>query len=115
VLETINQQQVTEVAKTTVATLMLLTTLPSRPSGVAVERRGNRNHMTWTAAPESDVRSYRIEWGTPGSAALGTFRVMGRSAMSADIPSVAAGIEIRIKSVNASGMEAWDWARVLSK
>jgi hypothetical protein len=115
VLETIDQQQVAEVSKTTVATLMLLSTMPSRPSGVAVERRGTASHVTWTIAPESDVRSYHIEWGKPGSAPQGTLRVTGRSTTSADIPGIGEGVEIRIKSVNASGMEAWDWARIAAK
>ncbi len=115
VLETINQQLVAEVSKATVATLMLLTASPSRPSGVAAERAGNGMRVSWNAAPESDVRSYRIEWGAPGAPARGSLRVQGGAATSASLVGVRAGDEIRVAAVNARGMVAWDWARVVAK
>src|SRR6185436_14391676 len=51
-LETINHQLVTEVAKTTAATLMLLASSPSRLTGLTVARQaGNAATVTWTPSP----------------------------------------------------------------
>jgi hypothetical protein len=111
VLETINQQLVAEVAKTNVATLMLLAASPSRLAGVSATRNGGDVRVEWSKAPESDVRSFVIEWGDGAS---GSRQVQGRDATSVTLSGIRSGIEIRIKAVDGSGMKSWDWARVVA-
>src|SRR5690606_35727107 len=65
-LETINQQLVAEVSKTTVATLMQLAAAPSRVKSVAVSRSGSGARVTWDALHERDVDAYLVEWGPVG-------------------------------------------------
>src|SRR6185436_15074214 len=63
-LETINHQLVTEVAKTTAATLMLLASSPSRLTGLTVARQaGNAATVTWTPSPENGVTGYLVAYG----------------------------------------------------
>ena len=63
VLETINHQLVTEVAKTTVATLMLLASSPSRLTDLAVSSIGGKTTVTWKAAVEKGVTEYIVACG----------------------------------------------------
>jgi hypothetical protein len=109
-LETINHQLVAEVSKTTVATLMKLANVPSRPTGVIAERRNGRTEVRWDTLPESDVVEYVVEWGPAGDAARGAARVREPHALLAD---VAPGEEIRVGAVNARGAHSWDVARVV--
>ena len=70
VLETINHQLVTEVAKTTAATLMLLASSPSRlaePEGGQLHQHGTAT-LSWTAGPEKGVTGYIVAWGPAGEA-----------------------------------------------
>ncbi|HEX6694287.1 MAG TPA: M28 family peptidase [Longimicrobiales bacterium] len=110
VLETINQQLVAEVARTNVATLMLLASSPSRLAGVRATRSGSDVRVEWTKVPESDVRSFVIEWGD----GRGSRQVQGRDATSVTLSGVRSGEEVRIKAVDDAGMKSWDWARVVA-
>jgi hypothetical protein len=107
VLETINQQLVAEVSKTTVATLMLLASSPSRLTGVGVARTGDATEVIWDPAVESDVREYIVAWGAPGEEPRQTTRV---AEPRANLRGVRPTDVIRVKAVNARGAESWDWA-----
>ena len=63
-LDTINHQLVTEVAKTTAATLMLLAASPSRLANLKVDRYENGTAaLSWTPSPETGVTGYLVAWG----------------------------------------------------
>jgi hypothetical protein len=111
-LETINHQLVAEVTKTTVATLMKLASVPSRPTRVTAVRRDGRTEVRWQAPPECDVFEYVVEWGATGGAARGAMRVREPHAVLTD---VAPGEEVRVGAVNARGARAWDMARAVTE
>jgi hypothetical protein len=109
VLETINQQLVAEVSKTTVATLMLLSSSPARLKDLAVTRNGNNAEASWTPSPESGVREYIVAYG-PSSEPMR--RVMrGVTGPRATLTGVSPGDVVSVKAVNQRGAEGWDWAR----
>lgn len=107
-LETINQQLVAEVSKTTVATLMQMTASPSRVKNVSLSRSGRAARVSWDALPERDVAGYVVEWGPAGGAARGSSRVTGTSI---DVQGLEPGDEVRVRAVNQRGMMSWDAAR----
>ena len=109
-LEGINHQLVTEVAKTTAATVMLLASSPSRIAGLEATSSAGAAAVTWTPSPETGVTGYIVSWG-PEDAAK-TLRV---PQPRASLPGVTAGTAVRVKAVNAKGLEGWDWARVVVK
>ena len=106
-LETINQQLVAEVSKTTAATLMLLASSPSRVKDLVV-RRGSPGSVVaiWSALPESDIAAYVVEWGPPGGDARGSVRVTDTQAAVRGV----AGDEVRVRGVNTGGLVSWDAA-----
>jgi hypothetical protein len=109
-LDTINHQLVTEVAKTTAATLMLLAASPSRLADLNVDSVANgAAKVSWTPSPEQGVTGYLVTYGPPGNAAAQQMKVTGPSAT---VPGVSAGTVISVKAVNNRGLEGWDWARV---
>ena len=70
-LEGINHQLVTEVAKTTAATLMLLASSPSRIADLTGDgRAGRRGGLSWTPSPETGVTGYLVTWGPADNPAL---------------------------------------------
>jgi hypothetical protein len=107
VLETINFQLIAEVSKTTIGTLMLLASSPSRVTDVAVTRSGGNAAVTWAAAPETGVTGYVVAWGPATDSLRNTRRV---TEPRATIPA-AAGDVVAVKAVGARGLESWDWAR----
>jgi hypothetical protein len=112
-LETINHQLVTEVAKTTASTLMLLASSPSRLAGLEVKRfTGGSATVAWTPSPEHGVTGYVVAYGPPSNPLAQQTRV---TAPSAALNGVAAGTIVSVKAVNAKGLEGWDWARVTIK
>ncbi len=65
-LETINHQLVTEVAKTTAATLMLLASSPSRLGELKVDSfKGGSATLSWRPALEKGVTGYIVAYGPP--------------------------------------------------
>ena len=109
-LDTINHQLVTEVAKTTAATLMLLASSPSRLADLKVDSfAGGTAKISWTASPEKGITGYIVAYGPPANPEAQTLRV---TQPSATLPKVTAGSVISVKAVNAKGLEGWDWARV---
>ena len=109
-LEGINHQLVVEVAKTTAATVMLLASSPSRIAGLEASASAGGAALTWTPSPETGVTGYIVAWGP--EAAPKSQRV---TQPRATLPGVAPGAEVRVKAVNAKGLEGWDWARATVK
>lgn len=109
-LETINHQLVTEVAKTTAATIMLLASSPSRLTDLKVESmQGGRATISWTPSPEKGVTGYLIAYGPPSTPEAQRMRV---TTPRATLEKVAPGMVVAVKAVNDQGLEGWDWALV---
>jgi Tol biopolymer transport system component len=111
VLETINHQLVTEVAKTTAASLMLMASIPSRLKDLSASTGGNGAEATWAAAPESAVTGYVVRYWPSGAAQP---REVRATTPKAQLPGARAGDAVWVKSVSAAG-ESWDWARTTVK
>ncbi|HET7216532.1 MAG TPA: M28 family peptidase [Vicinamibacterales bacterium] len=109
VLETINHQLVTEVAKTTAATLMLLASSPSRLTGLqATMIQGAKAAVSWTPSAESGVGTYLVAYGPPDQPESRQIRV---NTPAATLHNVSVGTVVSVKAINAKGLEGWDWAR----
>lgn len=107
-LDTINHQLVTEVAKTTAATLMLLAASPSRLANLKVDRYENGTAaLSWTPSPEKGVTGYLVAWGSADKPESQQIRVT-RPAASIKVEP---GTLVAVKAVNQRGLEGWDWAR----
>lgn len=108
-LETINQQLVSEVSRTTVASLVQLATAPARPTGLRIgDRRGWSAELSWDPAPESTVERYIVQITRPDG---------GVQRLEATRPGIAVqelepGVRIEVRAVNRAGRESWDAARV---
>ncbi len=108
-LEFINHQLVAETSKTTVATLMLLASSPSRLKDLKVENRTtSATTLSWSPSPERGITSYIVSYGAAGAAAT---RMTVKTAR-ATLPALPAGTVVAVKAVNAQGVEGWDWARL---
>ena len=63
-LEFENHQLITETSKTTIATLMLLASSPSRLTQLKVDSyTGGTASLSWTPSPESGIASYIVAYG----------------------------------------------------
>jgi Tol biopolymer transport system component len=109
ILSNINQPLVAEVSKTTVATIMLLASSPSRPTGLQARRNGGNVELTWDPSPEMGVNSYIVAYRGPGDMQPRTVTV---EAPRATLPDVPAGSTLEVKAVGPLGMRSWDWARL---
>jgi len=109
ILSNINQPLVAQVSKTTVATIMLLASSPSRPTGLTAQRDGQATRVRWDAAPETGVASWIVTWGDPD--AEGPRGESTVNTPEASLPSLPAGTEVRVKAIGDRGMQSWDWAR----
>ena len=111
-LETIDHQLVTEVAKTTAATLMLLASSPSRLTGLKVDSFAQgRATISWKPSPERGVTGYNVAYGAPSKPEVQL--TVGKPSVT--LTGVAAGTVVSVKAVNENGLEGWDWARVTIK
>ncbi len=108
VLETVNHQLITEVSKTTVASVMLMASSPSRLEDLElVSRAGSGVELRWAPASERDVDSYVVYSGpSPEELELAS----SVSVPSVTLSDVEPGTVIAVKAVNAGGLEGWDWA-----
>jgi len=112
-LEGINHQLVTEVAKTTAATLMLLASSPSRLKDLHIDSvRNGVATVSWSPSPEKEVTGYIVAYGPPAKPDAQQLRV---AKPAATLTGVTSGTVIAVKAVNAKGLEGWDWARVSVK
>jgi hypothetical protein len=110
VLETVSQRLVAEVAKTTIASVMLMASSPSRVEGLqASPVEGGGMALRWQPAVEQKVRGYRVRW-TP--AAGGAERSLVVTTPSARVPAPAAGSVIAVRALGVNGTEGWDWSTV---
>jgi hypothetical protein len=109
-LDTINHELVTEVARTTAATLMLLASSPSRLTGLgAVRGAGGTVTVSWTPSPEQGVQAYLVAYGPASNPHAQQLRV---PKPTATLRNAGPGTIVSVKAVNARGLEGWDWARV---
>lgn len=109
-LETINHRLVTEVAKTTAATLMMLASSPSRLTDLTLDRFANGTaQISWKPSPEKGVTGYIVVYGPPNNPEAQQLEV---TTPSASVPNVKPGMVISVKAVNSKGLEGWDWARI---
>jgi hypothetical protein len=104
VLETINHQQLAETSRTTIATIMLMASSPSRITGVAAQGRT----ASWDASPEQGIVRYLVRYG-PADDPM-------RHAITVTVPravltNAQPGWQVAVKAVNQAGLEGWDWAR----
>ncbi len=111
-LSNMNHQLITEVAKTTAATLALLASSPSRLTDLKAVLEGSTATVTWKPSPESGVTAYLVSYGPPSKPDAQQTRV---SKPSVVLSNIASGSVVAVKAVNAKGLEAWDWARVVIK
>ena len=111
-LDGMNHQLIAEVAKTTAATLMLLASSPSRVANLQVAAAGSGANASWQPSPESGITGYVVTWGPPSNPAQRTLKVAQPRATLAGATS---GTVVRVKAINAKGLEGWDWARAAVK
>jgi hypothetical protein len=112
-LEFENHQLIAETSKTTVATLMLLASSPSRINNLQVESASaTSTTVSWSASPESGIASYVVTYGPADAAPTRRLTV---SAPRTSLPALPAGTVVSVKAVNAKGLEGWDWARIRVK
>jgi len=110
VLEFENHQLITETGKTTIATLMLMASSPSRLTQLKVDGYTEAAvTLSWAPAVEKGIVSYIVAYG-PASDPL-RFR-LSVIQPRATVPHVARGTVVSVKAVNARGLEGWDWARI---
>ena len=107
-MEGINYQQIAEVSKVTAATVMLLASSPSRITGLTAAAAPGGAALSWTPSPETGVTGYLVTWGPADNPSLHTLRV---TQPKATLAGAAAGTAVRVKAINAKGLEGWDWAR----
>ena len=110
-LEFENHQLIMETSKTTVATLMLLASSPSRLTNLKVDSNtGAVASLSWTPSPEQAVASYLVAYG-PAADPLRHMRTVTQAQVT--LPQLAAGTSVSVKAVNARGLEGWDWAKTI--
>jgi len=113
VLENMNHQLITEVAKATVATIMLMASSPSRVTDLKVDRfAGTTATLSWKPSPESGVTGYLVAHGPAENAEPQQVRV---NKPTVTLSNVKPGTVVRVKAVTGKGIEGWDWARVRVK
>jgi Tol biopolymer transport system component len=116
-LETVNHQLVTEVARVNAASVMLLASSPSPVKGLkVVEGGGDRSdtvEVTWTPNPEKDISHYLISWGPAGKAPLGSRKVKEPRALLKGLKAKPGEkLQISVRAVNLLGLASWDPSRV---
>lgn len=108
-LEFENHQLIMETSKTTVATLMLLASSPSRLTNLKVDSyTGAVGSLSWTPSPEHGIASYIVAYGPPADPLRHTVTV---TQAQVTLPQLVAGTSVSVKAVNARGLEGWDWAK----
>ncbi|MEX2178309.1 MAG: M20/M25/M40 family metallo-hydrolase [Gemmatimonadaceae bacterium] len=110
ILETINHPLVAEVSKTTVASLMLLASSPSRVDDLVVNEvpGGGGARARWTRSPERGITRYVVKYGPPDAPERRTVTV---AAPQVVLRGVGAGWHVSVRAVNGRAMESWDAAR----
>ena len=108
VLETVNHRLVAAVSRTTLASVVLMASSPSRLAEVTASRAaGGTVDMNWKPAIERGVTSYRVRWEDRQGRIGGTRVVRGTSARLTGVPK---GATVAVRAIGARGLEGWDWA-----
>jgi len=110
ILATINHRLVAEVSGTTVASLMLMASSPSRVAELEVTETATGAVARWARAPERGIASYVVTFGPPSNPTQRRVTVTGPRAT---LTGARVGWHVAVKAVNARGMEGWDWARAI--
>jgi len=114
ILETINHQLLYETTKSNTAAIMLLASAPSRIKGLSIEN-STKNEITfkWDKSTENNIIHYIVEYSFDMDKSYKinivespTFQIKLEKSLKRN------NINIRVKAVNSSGMEGWDWARI---
>jgi hypothetical protein len=109
VLETVSHRLVAEVARTTLASVVLMASSPSRLAGLAATRgAGGSVDVRWNAAVERGVTSYRVRWEDDEGKTGGERVVKGTTVRLSAVPREAT---VQVRAIGARGLEGWDWAR----
>ncbi|HEU4524666.1 MAG TPA: M20/M25/M40 family metallo-hydrolase, partial [Gemmatimonadales bacterium] len=109
VLETVSHRLVAEVARTTLASAVLMASSPGRVDSLTVVRgAGGVVDARWKAAAERGVTGYRVRWEAADGKVGGMQVVKGTAAR---LPGAPEGATIQVRAIGARGMEGWDWAR----
>ena len=112
VLETIDQQLVAEVAKTSAASLMLMASSPSRLPNVTVTRSRRSVDVSWSPAAEASITGYEVAYGPPDNPFAKTVTVTEPRVSLAD---AATNAEVRVRAVSSGGTRGWDWQRATDR
>ena len=108
-LEFENHQLIIETSKTTVATLMLMASSPSRLTHLKVDSHtAAAATLSWTPSPEHGVTSYIVAYGPPADPLRHRVTV---TQAQVTLPQLPAGTSVSVKAVNARGLEGWDWVK----
>jgi Zn-dependent M28 family amino/carboxypeptidase len=114
-LETVNQQLVTEAAKMTTASLMLLASSPSRVKDLkAASASDGSIEVSWAASPEKGIKSYAVAYGPAGNPMARTMTVKTTRAKITGVKKGEA-MQVAVKAANSQGLSGWDWARTTIK
>jgi hypothetical protein len=109
VLETVSHRLVAEVARTTLASVVLMASSPSRlDSLTAVRGADGTVDAKWSAAVERGVTGYRVRWQDVDGK-VGGMRVV--KATTARLAAAPKGATIQVRAIGARGLEGWDWAQ----
>ena len=110
-LEFENHELIMETSKTTVATVMLLASSPSRLTNLKVDSyTGMVASLSWTPAAEQGIASYLVAYG-PAAEPLRHRTSVTQPQVT--LPQLAVGTVVSVKAVNARGLEGWDWAKTM--
>jgi hypothetical protein len=109
VLETVSHRLVAEVARTTLASVVLMASSPSRVTALTAARGADGTvDAKWSAAVERGVTGYRLRWRN-ADGKVGGVQVVKEAA--AKLRAVPKGATIEVRAIGARGLEGWDWAR----
>ena len=109
VLETINHTLVAEVSKTTVATIMLLASSPSRVTDLSATGGGDDFKVTWTPSIESNVTKYIVLVRTPDL----DDEIVETMNSQITLTGIRLGAVISVRAVNDKGLPGWDRAEIV--
>ena len=110
-LEFENHQLILETSKTTVASLMLMASSPSRLTNLKVDRfSGATASLSWTPSREQGIATYKVAYGPERDPLRHALTV---TQPRVTLPQVTSGTVISVKAVNARGLEGWDWAKTI--
>ncbi len=114
-LETVNQQLITEAAKYNTAAIMILASSPSPVRKLRVVDSGRDfASLAWAPNPEKGITHYHVSYGPEGRAAAES-RQVKRPEIRLDRRGMRPGekLVVTVKAVNARGLVSWDEARLV--